>query len=152
MSKYKLDIFKLLSDIRDPNAGDIYAGLDDVQKKGFGPSVVMRWMSGTSDQRQIMLLNEFVNPYAFALGKHPHLLMLCMQAVATKTPGRYQWVGIKSSTKNSEARRVMMEYFGISSREAKFYPIPPVEELVEMGLELGWQKDEISKLQKEQKK
>jgi hypothetical protein len=148
---YKLDIFKLLGDINSPKAGDIYAKLSDDERKGFAPLVVMRWMSGTSDERQIILLNEFVNPYVFPLGKHPHLLMQLLQVASSKTSKRYAWLGIKSKKKRVEAYRVIQEYFELSSRETKTYVLPPAEELVKMAEELGWQKDEISKLQKELK-
>ena len=148
---YKLDIFKLLGDINSPKAGDIYEKLSDDERKGFAPLVVMRWMSGTSDERQIILLNEFVNPYVFSLGKHPHLLMQLLQVASSKTSKRYAWLGIKSKKKQVEAYRVIQEYFELSTRETKTYSLPPAEELLKMAEELGWQKDEISKLQKELK-
>lgn len=151
MASYKLDIFKLLGDINSPKAGDIYAKLSDDERKGFATLVVMRWMSGTSDERQIILLNEFVNPYVFPLGKHPHLLMQLLQVASSKTSKRYAWLGIKSKKKQVEAYRVIQEYFELSAREAKTYTLPPAEELVKMAEELGWQKDEITKLQKELK-
>lgn len=151
MASYKLDIFKLLGDINSPKAGDIYEKLSDDERKGFAPLVVMRWMSGTSDERQIILLNEFVNPYVFPLGKHPHLLMQLLQVASSKTSKRYAWLGIKSKKKQVEAYRVIQEYFELSARETKTYSLPPAEELLKMAEELGWQKDEISKLQKELK-
>lgn len=151
MASYKLDIFKLLGDLNSPKAGDIYEKLSDDERKGFAPLVVMRWMSGTSDERQIILLNEFVNPYVFPLGKHPHLLMQLLQVASSKTSKRYAWLGIKSKKKQVEAYRVIQEYFELSTREAKTYSLPPAEELLKMAEELGWQKDEIAKLQKELK-
>lgn len=149
---YKLDIFGLLADISSARAGDIYAGLSDDEKKGFAPLVVMRWLSGTSDERQIMMLNEFVNPAVFTLGKHPHLLMLLLQTCNTKTTKRYQWLGIKSKKKNAEALRVVGEYFEMSQREVKLLsPFPTNEEVLQMAEELGYQKDDLAKLVKEQK-
>ena len=148
---YKLDIFKLLGEINNAKAGDIYAKLSDDERKGFSPLVVMRWMSGTSDERQIILLNEFVNPYVFTLGKHPHLLMQLLQVASSKTSKRYAWLGIKYKKKQVEAYRVIQEYFELSVREAKTYALPPAEELLKMAEALGWQKDEITKLQKELK-
>src|SRR5271157_4202027 len=106
---FKLDIFDLLGKLNSPHSGDIYSKLSDEEKKGFAPLVVMRWMSGTSDKRQIMMLNEFVNPYIFALGKHPHLLMMLLQVASSKTQKRYNWLGIKSSRKDAEAMRAVGE-------------------------------------------
>jgi hypothetical protein len=147
---YKLDIFDLLGKLNSSKSGDIYSKLSDDEKKGFAPLVVMRWMSGTSDERQIMLLNEFVNPYVFSLGKHPHLLMQLLQVASSKTSKRYQWLGIKSKKKNVEALRAVQEYYGMSAREVKtLNPFPTEAEVLQMAEELGWQKDEITKLKKE---
>lgn len=149
MAGYKLDIFRLLSEYNNPKAGDIYAALSEEERKGFAPLIVMRWMSGTSDERQIMMLNEFVNPYVFSLGKHPHLLSQLLQVASSKVNRRYYWLGIKPSTKRVEARRVLQQFFDVSAREARLYEIPPINELVEMAESLGWEKAEIAKLQKE---
>jgi len=147
---FKLDIFDLLGRLNDPKAGDIYSKLSDEERKGFAPLVVMRWASGTSDARQIMMLNEFVNLNVFTLGKHPHLLMMLLQAANSKTNKRYNWLGIKSKKKNSGALRVIQEYFEMSEREAKLLnPLPSDAEIMKMAEELGWDKDEISKLKKE---
>ncbi len=148
---FKLDIFDLLGRLNSPTSGDIYSSLSDEERKGFAPLVVMRWMSGTSDERQLMMLNEFVNPVVFPLGKHPHLLMQLLQAASSKTNKRYAWLGVKSKKKNVEGYRVLQEFFQLSAREAKTYDLPQAEELVKMAEQLGWQKDEISKLQKEMK-
>jgi hypothetical protein len=148
--KFSLDIFDLLGKLNSRGSGDIYAKLSDDEKKGFAPLIVMRWMSGTSDERQIMLLNEFVNPYVFALAKHPHLLMKLLQVASSKTPKRYQWLGIKSKKKNVLAMAVVQEYFEMSAREVKLLnPFPTEAEVLAMAEELGWQKDDMAKLKKE---
>lgn len=149
MAAYKLDIFDLLNRLNSTKSADIYTGLSEDERKGFAPLVVMRWMSGTSDERQIMMLNEFVNPHIFALGKHPHLLMRCLQASSSKVNRRYAWYPIKSSKKSALTVQVIREYFGISTREAEKYIIPPANELIQMAEELGWEKDTLKKLQKE---
>jgi hypothetical protein len=149
MAAYKLDIFGLLSNIDSPRSGDIYDKLTEDERKGFAPLVVMRWMSGTSDERQIMMLNEFVNPSVFTLSDHPHLLMQLLQVASSKKPKRYAWLGVKSNKKSVECVEVIKQYFGISEREAKTYSLPPQEEILQMAEELGWDKDRIAKLKKE---
>jgi hypothetical protein len=150
MAAYKLDIFGLLADISSSKSGDIYSKLSDDERKGFSALVVMRWLTGTSDERQIVLLNEFVNPCVFTLGKHPHLLMLLLQAANSKTGKRYQWLGVKSKKKNLETLKVIQEYYEMSARESRLMnPLPTESELIQMAEELGWQKDEIAKLKKE---
>jgi hypothetical protein len=150
MATYKLDIFDLLGKINSAKSGDIYSKLSDDEKKGFAPLIVMRWLSGTSDERQIILLNEFVNKYVFTLGKHPHLLMQLMQVASSKTSKRYQWIGVKSNKKNNHSRKVVQEYFEMSAREVNLMnPFPGEVEIVQMADELGWQKEELAALKKE---
>jgi len=149
VATYKLDIFRLLSDIDNPRNGDIYEKLTEDERKSFAPLVVMRWMTGTSDERQIMLLNEFVNPNVFTLSNHPHLLMQLLQVASSKKSKRYAWLGVKSQKKNVECLEVIKQYFGLSEREAKTYSFPPQDELMQMAEELGWDKDKIAKLKKE---
>ena len=147
---FKLDIFSLLGSIDNSRSGDIYTNLSDDEKKGFAPLVVMRWMTGTSDERQIMLLNEFINPYIFPLAKHPHLLMQSLQVASSKRPKRYTWMGIKGGKKSTLANKVIAEYFDYSMREVNLLsPRPSDAEILQMAEELGWQKDEVTKLKKE---
>jgi hypothetical protein len=148
--KYSLDIFKVLANLNSPRSGDVYAKLSDDEKKGFAPLVIMRWMSGTSDARQILALNTFVNPVVFPLAKHPHLLSLLLQVSSSKTNGRCSWLGIKSKKKNVEALKVVGEYLEMSDRELKMLnPFPTENEVMQMAEELGWQKEELAKLKKE---
>ena len=150
MANYKLDIFDLLNKLNSSKSGDIYAQLSDDERKGFAPLVVMRWMSCTSDEQQIMLLNEFVNPAVFPLGKHPHLLMRLLQVASSKTPKRYGWISVKSNKKNVEAMKVVAEYFEMSAREVRLLdPFPSKEEVLRMAEEIGLQNDDFKKLEKE---
>lgn len=147
---FKLDIFSLLGSIDSSRSGDVYAGLSDDERKGFAPLVVMRWMTGTSDERQIMMLNEFVNPYVFPLAKHPHLLMHSLQVASSKRPKRYAWLGVKGGKKSTLANKAIAEYFDYSAREVNLLnPRPSNAEILQMAEELGWQKDEMTKLKKE---
>lgn len=150
MAAYALDVFDLLGKIDNPKSGDIYKSLSEAEQKGFAPLVVMRWMSGTSDEQQIMLLNEFANPSIFTLGKHPHLLMLLLQASSSKTKKHYQWLSVKAKKKNPITLAVIKEYFGMSSREVSLMSLLPTnEEIIRMAEDIGYQKDEIKKLEKE---
>lgn len=148
--KFALDIFALLGKLNDAKSDDAYLSLTETERKGFSPLVTMRWMSGTSDQRQLMCLNEFVNPAVFSLAGHPHLLSLLLQVASSKTQKRYPWLGIKSKKKNALARQAVSEYLEMSSREVNLLnPFPPSTEILRMAEELGWQQDEIKKLEKE---
>lgn len=150
--KFSLDIFGLLAKINSPNSGDIYSNLSDDEKKGFAPLVVMRWLSGTKDQRQIIALNTFANKFIFPLAKHPHLQMQLLQACSSKTNGRGSWLGIKGGTKTNLRNEVLADYFDYSINEIRAMTVFPTdEEIVMMAEELGWQRDEITKLKKKLK-
>ena len=153
MASYKLDIFGLLGKLNSSKSGDIYAALSDEERKGFAPLVVERWMTGTSDEQQIVMINELVNPYVFSLGKHPHLLMQLLQVASSKKDGRrYYWLGVKGGKKKNEAAKVVAEYLDMSMREVRLLnPFPDNAEILRMADELGWQKEEFKKLEKELK-
>jgi hypothetical protein len=147
--KYALDVFELLDKINDPSIGDIYSTLTSEEKAAFAPFVIMRWMSGTSDKSELLALNEFMNQYAFSLGKHPHLLMQMLQACSSKRKKRYNWVSAKGDSTKKLSLKVMQEYMGMTSREAQKVRMPSGTELLKMAENIGWQPDEITKLKKE---
>lgn len=150
-SKFALDIFRVLDDL---SRGDVltYRKLSAEEKKGFSPLVIMAWMSGTSDARQIMALNTFANPCIFPLGKHPELLAQLLAACSSKTPRRYYWLGVKAGKKKNLSMQVIKDYFDYSSQEVRKMTIfPSDDEIIQMAEELGWQKDEMTKLKKEMK-
>lgn len=149
-SKFSLDIFKLLSDLG--GKADAYAKLSDDEKKGFAPIVVQRWLAGTKDERQVMALNTFANKHVFALGKHPHLLARLFQACNSKVPRRYYWLGVKGKKKHALVDEVLKQHFGWSSNELRKQTVLPTpDEVLLFAQELGWQKDELVKLQRELK-
>lgn len=151
MSDHKLDIFKVLSEIDKGNIS-FWQSLNDEEKKGFYPLIVMRWMSGTSDTAQTIALNEFANRLIFPLAKHPELLYKIFVACATKTRHRYQWIGGSKNIKNKLQAKILKEYFGYSSQEIqRMIVFPPNATYIQMAEELGWINADISALKKELK-
>lgn len=150
--KYALDIFDVLKRLNSKNSGDVYASFSETEKKGASPLVIARWMTGTSDERQIMMINEFVNPAIFTLSNHPHLLFQMLQIASSKTNKHFQWLGIKSKKKNVETMKTIAAYYDMSLREVGLLnPLPTNDEILQMGEELGYQKDEMTKLKAELK-
>lgn len=150
MADYKLDIFKLLGRIDKKSSDDIYSTLSDDEKSGFFPLIIQRWMSGTQDERQIVLLNSFANPYIFSLSNHPQLLMKLFQICSSKIPKRYSWLAVKSKKKNGGILKIISEYYEMSLFEVKKLTVlPSNKEILQMAEELGYDKDEIKKLNKE---
>jgi hypothetical protein len=147
--KYKLDIFSLFNKI-DSGDFSFYEKLSEEEKKDFNPLIIMRWMSGCNDYRQIVFINTFVNTMIFTLSKHPELLSKLLVISSSKQKKHYQWMGQKKSNKISNRIKILSEYFGYSEREAKLnIKLINNDEYENMANELGWQKDEIAKLKKE---
>lgn len=149
-NKRALDIFALFDKI---NAGDhnFYDKLTPEQKKEFSALIFMRWLSGTSDSAQLVMLNNFVNEYVFNVSKHPALLAKLLVVSTTRKQKRYSWLKFNPKAVKCEERlKVLNCYYGISFREARqMLELLKPEDYLEIASELGYQKDEIEKLRKE---
>lgn len=149
-TKYKLDIFSLFNKI---DSGDLsfYEKLSDEEKKDYSPLIIMRWLSGCADVRQIVFLNTLVNQMVFPLAKHPELLSKLLVVSSSKQKRRYTWQPQKKTGgKMPNKIRALTEFYRYSEREAKHYlSLIDNDTYLDIASKLGWQKDEISKLQKE---
>ena len=150
--EFALDIFHLLGQI-DKKDTLFYSKLTDEQRKAYSPLVSMRWMSGTSDERQIIYLNELVNRFVFNMGDHKELLFKLQCAASSGTPRRYNWMAAKTSGgKKNKGLDIVMQYYDYGVREGKAaMALLGSEDILLMAEELGYQKEELAKLKKEQK-
>jgi hypothetical protein len=129
-----------------------YDSLTPDGKKAASPLVIMRWMTGTSDQAQLVRLNTFVNPYIFALGAEKPLLFKLLAAAATGKSSRYYWLkGPSTRPAEKLSIEVIKQYYGVSGREAQGYKVNG-ESMLEMAQELGWDDEQLKKLKDEIKK
>lgn len=144
------DLFQGLSDL---SKRDLrwYQNLSEEDQKSASPFVIARWMTGTSDQAQLVRLNTFVNPYMFSLGTEKGLLFSLLAAAATGKSKRYNWIkapGAKTATKLR--LEVIKQHYDISTREALGYvDLIEAEDIMAMAEECGWDKEELAKLKKE---
>lgn len=144
------DLFDALATL---SSGDLqwYDNLSSEDKKAASPFVLCRWLTGTSDQAQLIRLNTFVNPYVFSLGHEKALLFKLMAAACTGKSRRYNWLkapGTKSATKLR--LEVIEHYYDVTPREASLYAANiSGEDIMEMAEGLGWDTDELKKLKKE---
>lgn len=153
---------------REYGAFDLFAGLTALSKKGtFGlsnttwfdglslegqkaaaPFVMMRWLSGTSDPAQIVRLNTVANRYMFAGSADKSSLFKLLAISTSGKASRYNWI----KGPGSKAKKLVLEcvksYYDCSTREAGTYTIDS-QSLNEMAEELGWDKEEIAKMNKE---
>ena len=147
-----LDLFKFLDDIskKDDTA---YDRLSEEADREFQPYVIMRWLTGTSSARQIYYLNTLVNPYVWTLHKHKKLLYNLLTTSTNGKPQRYKWVRAQSRRdKKPLSTQIVKSYIGYSTREAQdALEVLTVEDIIEYADELGYQKDEITKLKREWK-
>jgi len=145
--------FDLFEGLEKISAGDQqwYDRLSPEDKKAASPFVIARWMTGTSDQAQLIRLNTFVNPYVFSLGQDKALLFKLLSAAATGKTRRYQWIKAPTMKKATKLRlEVIKEYYEVSSREAALYTANiSADTILEMAEELGWDKEELAKLKRE---
>lgn len=148
--EYKSNIFDLLTAI-DRGTYGLYETLTEVQRKEYSPFVTMRWLTGTTDERQILLINSLVNPHAFSLGKHPSLLTKLLVVANGKTQKRYKFIKAPAKAKSASRKlAVVMEYYGYSTREAmQVVHLVDAADALQMANGLGWQKDEVTALKKE---
>jgi hypothetical protein len=149
----KLNIFEVLESINQKDVG-LYKSWTEEEAKQFVPLVTMRWMTGTDDARQIVLLNEFANPYVFSLYKHKELLTNLFVACSSGNSQRYTWMkgSSKATTGMPNIVSVVREYFGYSTKEAvQSIPLLKDEDILSYAEQLARQSDEISKIKKELK-
>lgn len=148
MSTNKLNIFDILSKLNNKDY-QYYSELSDIDKKQLAPLVLMRWLSGTKSDEQIIILNQCANPYMFSLYKHPDLLWKLMCISTSGGFKRYKWM--KSNTKStSKAIDVIKKYYKYSDDQAnQVRHLLSKEDVFEMARDLGYDKPQLASLEKE---
>ena len=149
--QHKVDIFEVLDNLNVKNR-DYYNSLTDEEKKAIPMPVLMRWLTGTSDPRQIIFINELVNPFVFNLWRYQELVMDLMMACTSGRKIRYKYPKIakKKASKTPKLVKTIQEYFGYSSQHAEdALPILEDDAILDYALRLGYQKDDIKIIKKE---
>lgn len=147
----KLDIFRVLK-AADGKKGDFFESLTDDERKEFQPFLVGRWMSGTAHPAQVCLLNEFFNPYAFALTTHKQLLWQLLTVCNVGKAQRYVWnkLPAKRESGRPNAIRAVREFYGYNTEHAiDALDILTRSQVLEIAENLGWQQEDIAKIRRE---
>lgn len=149
-----LDVFELLGKI-DRKDYEIWEKLSEEQKKEFSALVTMRWMAGTTDPYQLVMLNEIVNTSVFQLGEaHKEFLLKLLTVCSNGSSKRYAWVPYKigGGKKQKRVIELIAAQYKLSHKDAeesrKLFTDAEILELAEIH---GLQKDEIQELKKELK-
>jgi hypothetical protein len=143
----KFDLFAGLAALGAKDS-EWFDSLSPEGQKAAAPFVMARWMTGTADAAQIVRINTFVNPYLFAGTADKGALFKLLAASATGKTKRYQWIKGPGAKSKTHVLEVIKQYYECSTREAALYEIAAAD-LLEMAEELGWDKEELTKLKKE---
>jgi hypothetical protein len=148
---YKLDLFKALNALATHRIGQ-YDKFSDDEKKGFAPSVLMRWMSASqasSDFKKyyLMKVNQVVNVNLWTLStKHPGLVWKLLASCGLGESHRFEY--IKRETKKD----ALLNYLAKINPNAKMddlkaqLKIYGKEHVVQIAIDRGEEKDVIKKL------
>lgn len=152
MSDNKVNIFDVLNKLSEKDSS-FYDQLSDEQKKSVHPYVVMKWLTGTSNAKQVFFVNELVNTKVFAFSRHPKLLYQLMTVCTSGNKSRYYWnKGPTKSSGSDQAIEVIRQYFNYSTTHAKqALPLLNSEQIIDYAHQLGWSKEQITKLNKQLK-
>jgi len=146
-----LDIFVLLKEIDQKNY-NAWNSLTDEQQKQFSPLVTMRWMAGTFNEYQLIMLNELVNVLVYPLGNHPEFLLKLLTVCSSNGSKRYSWINYNLSRPKRKgiAIKLIADHYNLSLKEAnETLKLFDSKEIMELGESHGFQKDELRALKKE---
>lgn len=148
-----LDIFETLDRINH-NDFEFYATLTEEQQKAFQPFVAMKWMQGTSKKKQLVRLNNRVNPFVFSLGNnHKQLMYMLMCSCTDGRAQRYTWTkaGGRQASK-THTISILCEIYKYTAKQAKeVLHMFTLDDILEMAQYLGKQTDELTKIKSEHK-
>lgn len=158
-TKYKLNMFDALRAMDKKDRG-FYDSLNEQEKKGFAPFVMVRWASSVShsmaemDEWWLKATNQRFNTNLLYLNsnttKHPKLQWLM---ATTTSPGmgamRHQWIGYKKKEKvnNKTKNFLISQYPGLSDKEiALLMEIITNKELKKYAKDLGLDDKQIKQI------
>ena len=149
----KLDIFKVLGAANKKDR-TFYENLTPEEQKAFIPLITMRWMSCVDQAAQVERTNQCVNPYIFSIHRHPLLLWQLLTIANTGVYQRASWIkapGRISSSKPTSVQAIQQQYGYSTKRAVEALDLLTLEDVLEIGINHGFQPDELAKIKKEWK-
>lgn len=149
----KLDIFRVLGAANKKDTS-FFGNLTPEEQKAFYPVLIMRWMSGTSRPDQLYLINECVNPYVFSLPHHKLLLWQLLTIANSGVNQKSTWIkapGRNNTAKPISIKLIQKQYGYSSTRAAQALLLLTLDDIIEIGINQGYQVDELASIKKEWK-
>lgn len=156
--QYKLDLANVLQAI-DKRDLTFYSRLNDEEKKGYVPLVLMRYISSVTDQNKnaayaVLATNDLVNVGFWQLDKHKELQhkLLCLSGLGSK---QYRpWLSYKSrKSKNKIYEFLAEQYSSLNDDEIELiYSHLSIDEFKDFLNQSGLTDKEIKELLAEWKK
>lgn len=140
----------LFEQIKHIEKGDLdFNQLSVEEQKEINPYMLLKWMSYTSDPKQILHMNALVNPKVFALYKHKALSYKLLVSASSGKHYHYKW--LKRGNKNSSAVvNMISDAHNCGIRDAiEILDLYSKEELLDLCSEMNYDKAEADKVKKE---
>lgn len=149
---YKVDIFKILKDI-SYNRMSAIDKLSDEELKSVSPYVIQMWVKGADNNMNVRmpLTNDYVNQFIFTLSDHPRLLLklLCC-ANGFEIDTRFKFNKKKKRKSMNFVIQTVMKYYGHNETHATdILPLLFNDDILSIGEDLGYEKDDMKKLKNE---
>jgi len=152
-TKYKLNMFDALRAMDKKNR-DFYDNLNEQERKGFAPFVMVRWASTVEhsmtemDEWWVKATNQRFNTDLLNISEHPKLQWL---VATTASPGmgamKHQWIGYKKKTgkTNNKLKKFLIgEYPTLNDDEIEFLMTQVSnKEIRQYALDLGYNDKDI---------
>lgn len=147
-----LDLWWALGQLDQKNH-NLWASLNEDQRKEVSPYMMTRWLAGCSDPEQLIKLGTVATACVFELGNRKELMLGILAACTSGDPKRYKWVAYKGENKKANKLVALVAAaYGQSLRHAAdTLKLLTNEDLIQLAEEQGWQKDELKELQKDLK-
>lgn len=144
MTQSRVDIFGIINTLQNKDR----AVLD--QEQQAAPFLLQRWLSGVSDELQILLINDVSNPHIFKLNNHPKLVHSLLLSATSGLNNRYKWIKQAPSKQNNQlALTAISKYHDVTIKDAKLYSEWMTnEEIILAATFVGMQPDDIKRLKK----
>ena len=143
----KFDLFATIKLLNTSTLG-VFNSVPGDEKTKVSPFLLMKYLSGVSDRKQVLMLAQYVNPIIFSC-KDKEFLLDIMAATTSGKNTNVKWPGVMKLA-SSKYDVVIAKYFDCSVREAKtmtgFYA---KDEIIGMAEELGYDDDALKQLKKD---